>query len=897
MRTPFIILIAFLGSLAMVPCALPQEEPSNPMERYEEIRLRISDNKGARQKEAILELFSLCEELGNTYQEKEDLDICLALLFSVMELEGMTVRGEGMGPISLLDLLELGRKSAIRYRQILDAKEVDDPTVKEGYYEWLSANEVIHLWEYARHLREAHRLDHAMRVLDEAAGLDVSFMMPWIHLRRASIERMRGNFSGCERWLELSNEKSGDVEQDYSTEFVAFLSWEFSLYYLDIGVPERAAWWFEKGKAASRDTSDPEVANQRFLHETTLLITLEQFYSAIQTAKKGLSYEGISPVTADQLRIRWALAREEQDRKERQCRLHALEAPAPLFFAKEKSDETEGNENSELSCPREELKGVLEAGRVPESEAHLAALLLARLALDEGKAKEADHWLSFADRSRVVDQGPAPVAGAFARSAFHSAMKARMLIETGAPIDCMKEALSDLHMEHVALLEQLSTMPIRKGGVGFLYYDDRRLTTAELIRMRLLVEEREPGALHAFNDLLAAQSLGSLARTMGVESTDLSEIRKMLLKNGNGILAYLPAPDRSYVFMIDADSIHAVELAPEQVLLQLRANLVRLIRQSQAAKTDPAIVEKAAENLSKRLLPDEVQDELETWEGVTVVGLDLLGWTPFECLPLNSGERVGMKMAVDWLPSLALGVHLAKQNGLDARNRAEKVLMLASPEVREVALPQPVPTDSIGVSRKQAARLKKAANVCPLEFLKGKHATEDRIVHGDLDDVHMLILLAHGIALKPVMEEGVEQSMTSTALERPAALLLVPTEQCDGILEPDEVEKIASPPLVVLSACRAAAGPIRYGDDGLNHLGGAFFQAGARTLLLTRARLEFESTVALTTRFIENVLKHDMTPAEALREARCLIAGQPGWSDPFYHSMLQVYGLGHATEQ
>ena len=46
---------------------------------------------------------------------------------------------------------------------------------------------------------------------------------------------------------------------------------------------------------------------------------------------------------------------------------------------------------------------------------------------------------------------------------------------------------------------------------------------------------------------------------------------------------------------------------------------------------------------------------------VDLVGLDLLGWTPFECLPLSPGRSIGLEKAVDWLPSLALGVHFAKR--------------------------------------------------------------------------------------------------------------------------------------------------------------------------------------------------------------------------------------------
>jgi hypothetical protein len=139
----------------------------------------------------------------------------------------------------------------------------------------------------------------------------------------------------------------------------------------------------------------------------------------------------------------------------------------------------------------------------------------------------------------------------------------------------------------------------------------------------------------------------------------------------------------------------------------------------------------------------------------------------------------------------------------------------------------------------------------------------------------------------------IDRDNLAAILERPATLVLSPSEGYDGLLGPDEVEKIQSPTIVVLSACGAAKGPVRYGDDGVNHLGGAFFQTGAQTVLLTRAMLEIDSTAALTLLFLENLVQRGRSPARALLEARRRVAASPDWAHPFFHSILQVVGCGH----
>jgi len=182
------------------------------------------------------------------------------------------------------------------------------------------------------------------------------------------------------------------------------------------------------------------------------------------------------------------------------------------------------------------LAKVLENEALPKSEEFLAALTLARLELDANHLEDAARWIARADGAHVLGRGGLTIAGACARSSVLATLWARLLIEAGAPADRLRAVLGELRAEYRAFVDQLSTMPARAGGVGFLYYDTRRSLLAELIRLHLHLEGPEAGSTLALEDLLLAQNLGSLARALRVEPPELSEIHTRLLAPDRGIL-------------------------------------------------------------------------------------------------------------------------------------------------------------------------------------------------------------------------------------------------------------------------------------------------------------------------------------------------------------------------
>jgi hypothetical protein len=113
-----------------------------------------------------------------------------------------------------------------------------------------------------------------------------------------------------------------------------------------------------------------------------------------------------------------------------------------------------------------------------------------------------------------------------------------------------------------------------------------------------------------------------------------------------------------------------------------------------------------------------------------------------------------------------------------------------------------------------------------------------------------------------------------------------------GTLAGSNLEVLPRSNLVVLSACRAAAAPQRPGDAGSADLGGALLAAGAQAVVLSHDDLAFEATLELTEIF-HRELVHGATPAAALHLARAALRARSDRSDPYYHALVQVQGLGH----
>jgi CHAT domain-containing protein len=542
------------------------------------------------------------------------------------------------------------------------------------------------------------------------------------------------------------------------------------------------------------------------------------------------------------------------------------------------ASELGGASHADPERARERLRQALALG-LDESNRLFAHLELAESALRERELERAGAEL-LAARAALEAGGPALRGGH--EAARLVTLEARHGLERGAPpaeLERLRRALEDAL---VRLEEQWLRAPEREGGVGYLLYGRRRELVGEYARIALALEGVEAGTRTAFARVLALQELGTLARRAGALAVDVDTIRAELLAPGHGVLVYLPTSSHSHVFALDQDGLVHAQLASSRTLEPLRLAYLSHLVAGHAGLSDsaqrPGLVARERElarALADELLPVAVRARMAAWSAVTLVGSDVLGSLPFEWLPLGEHPYLGARLALDYLPSLPLGVAWSRR---PQRAFACDYLLVggAEPDARvQERWPElaPLPlTDELEqeLTAPLAGRPRRVASCAA--------ATRATLLAPDLAAVRVLQFLVHG-----VQEHEREHAL---------ALVLTPANGDDGLFRWSDAAAARAPAFVLLTGCLTGTGPTRKGDPGIGDMGGAWLAAGAQAVLLSSSELALSRVRSLSTRFLGRLVEPGMTPARALQEERATLLEEHGKCAPFEDGLLRVVGLG-----
>ncbi|MBL8752169.1 MAG: CHAT domain-containing protein, partial [Planctomycetes bacterium] len=422
------------------------------------------------------------------------------------------------------------------------------------------------------------------------------------------------------------------------------------------------------------------------------------------------------------------------------------------------------------------------------------------------------------------------------------------------------------------MLRQWSGVPPTASGVPFLFLAVRRDLLATLVAVRLRRLPGPAGVAQCFGLLLAAEALGSTARTLpGFVVPDLGTVRAHLVPHAGLLVAWLPAPSGSFVFGLTADDAFAVAL-PSDGGLRGKVRALAKVAQDEPTPGWQAALAAAAAPVVAWSLPEPVRRRLEAHDDLVVVGRDLTTGIPFEALPVGpDGAELGTVKAIWSVPSMALACHYAARS---PASRGHGVAVLAATQV--AAREQ----ERFGVApiAAQPERWAAWAGGAADGGIVLAPASADDLRSGPGADARVAVVLAHGIV---VLEAT-----------RPSGLLLGPGAAGVGTFLPDDVVQASD--LVLLLVCRAASGAPRRGEDGGHHLGGALLQHGARNVVLADRDLELHSSQFWTGQFLQSY-RAGASVAQAARDARRAVRARPEWRHPWFHASLRVEGLGHTT--
>ncbi len=520
------------------------------------------------------------------------------------------------------------------------------------------------------------------------------------------------------------------------------------------------------------------------------------------------------------------------------------------------------------------------ASRELALESRIKALALAaEIALDVGLVAEANKRLSQArallaeEQAELSKPGGAELAAVEARAEFAE--------RDDADEPARRVALERLRSAYLGFLDDWAAVERPPGGLGFLQQASRRSVISELCAAELQVDPGDDGVLAAFEHVLRAQACGSLALRLGAPRASLRAVQGRLLADGDhGMVVFVPGADRLHVFALDRERLACSEVPHYRALrARIRVFLEVLTEATTGDASESSesrvrwLLEESA-GLTAALVPPEVGTRLSSWSAVTFVGLDLLEGLPAEVLTFDREALLGETHAVDTLPSIPSGLAFERRVGTHS---ASEHLFLG-------AAGAPAVGPAVGLVRFELSQAEQASLTAAYDpertrVLLDARVTPQALMTGGLDDFRVVHLFAHGV-YDPRRVRG-------------ATLALASSDGGDGLFGCEEVERCSVGGLVILSACSAGLGPRRLGDDSLAHLGGAFLAAGARAVVLSRAKIELRSAVRGSTRLHARLAAGD-SPAQAMRVARAAVASGPR-DDPnerWRVARTQVLGLG-----
>jgi CHAT domain-containing protein/Tfp pilus assembly protein PilF len=334
----------------------------------------------------------------------------------------------------------------------------------------------------------------------------------------------------------------------------------------------------------------------------------------------------------------------------------------------------------------------------------------------------------------------------------------------------------------------------------------------------------------------------------------LPEIQREVVDDGTVLLEYGLARERSFLWVVTPGSLSTFVLPPRariEETARRAAELLTVSHQSLArAESEATLAE-----LSRMLLGPAAA--LLADRRLLIVPDGALHYLPFAAFPDPNGA--GPLVARHEIVTLPSASSLAALRNKVSSRPPETLAVVADP------------VSDLPYSREEAEALLALVPSDRRLGALGTDANRATVLSGRLGNYRLVHFATHGIL--------------DTAHPELSRLLL-----SGGDLRSHEIYRLHLPAdLVVLSACRTALGKEIRGE-GLVGLTRGFFQAGARSVVVSLWEVEDRATAELMRRFYRGMLKENLPPAAALRAAQDSLRREPGWEAPYFWAGFVLQG-------
>lgn len=426
----------------------------------------------------------------------------------------------------------------------------------------------------------------------------------------------------------------------------------------------------------------------------------------------------------------------------------------------------------------------------------------------------------------------------------------------------------DRHFD--GLVEFLNAAPLDTVGSGGLLYTGRQQSLRSAIDLEFM---RGGDPASALTPVLAVQGTSTLARSLGAQGTSLRSFQSNCLGAGEVCLVYAVGALRGHVFLVESDHVSHVEVTGVHTWSHLIEELADELLRSPLGLSDAELLDRDriftghGEALAEHLIPVPFRSAVLGADSLSVVGIDFLGWVPFELLRLGEAP-LGLTHAVTYAPSLPVQEFLSARRRSRPASQTGALVVIAPHQAQSVGLPQ---------LAMDARWSEDAGNAWQgLNLLTGSQASFTSVVDRVGDDVELLQLLVHGFR--------------GRGPGRSAGLVLAPTAHMDnGVAYAHDWGSFSVPSIVLATACGSWRGAQRVGDGGAGELASAMFLGGADCVAVTAADVSYSATLELSREFLR-AAEPGVSPAEALRRARIVLASGDEYRDPYFHSLIHFLG-------
>ncbi len=699
--------------------------------------------------------------------------------------------------------------------------------------------------------------ERAKLVLQQGLECRVDEFHAWFYLCLAEVHRELDRWGDAREYLDQAQACLRDGPQPaLAQDFACQLSADRGQYYLRLGVVDQAEVCWRAARDRVLETSEPESRQRCEKLEVSLALGGDEYGQAFDAAAEFLKDRDLYP-------------------PESGVRAQLLISQGIAAYGRASQGEPGASQAQRA------LEQALECDGIQPRDRLRALATMASVALLEDDLSEAERILIRAERWRESLESRNGERVSADLCCYLDALRARWAIELPLPPEQLVQHRERLEDSLDERMNAWAKLPIRAGGAGFLHLDEQRDALAEWIEITVATAGREQGAVMAFEFLLRAQGLGSISRSLKAQDVPLppltvAEVRRWLGPD-HGLMVCLPTTRGTHLFFLDRDQLTLISSRENSrgVLQSWRRTMIESIQDENLSSR----ATNSARQLADALFPGTIRDRLAEWSGVTLVGLDLLGWIPPGLLPMDPAKPLGTMLPLATLPSVPLGL-LLRERAKDSSSMQERGLVMAAPDHARELLEQPGMPRPLRLTSHHhellAGSVSKSGQV-----LTGPQATWENFCAANDGTLRFLHLFLHGVH--------------RSDRERTAGLVFAPSSNhADGLVWCEDIEELTGvPEVTMLSACSTMRGPQRHGDDGVEHLGGAWFQAGASVVLQARLPLDSARTADVSAAITHRIVHEGMTPAEAVFATRQQwFTRRPRDPTPF---IMQAVGDAHRS--